>query len=105
MCWKILSNFHTWSDLLLVSHRIHKASLTPPLSIEVPVTSLESERSCICVISILPVYDFSIGFWNCFDNVVFLFFILLPETDIDYLKLIVDHISLTYTIFLTSTHW
>ena len=34
----------------------HKTSLTPPLFIEVPVPSQESERSCICVleVSILP---------------------------------------------------
>ena len=30
----------------------HKASLTPPRFIEVPVTSQESERLCICVLGI-----------------------------------------------------
>ena len=42
-------------------------------SIEVPVTSHESKRSCICFRGI----DFSIGLWNCPDSGQFLFFILL----------------------------
>ena len=35
----------------------HKASLSPAHNIEVPVSSQESERSCICVsgVSILPL--------------------------------------------------
>jgi hypothetical protein len=43
----------------------NKTSLTPPLLIEVPVPSMESERACICVlgVSILPlstilIFDF-----------------------------------------------
>ena len=40
---------------LLVSVLTHKSSLTPPLFLEVPVTSHEREQSCICflVVSIL----------------------------------------------------
>ena len=36
----------------------HKTSLTPPLFIEVPVPSRESDQSCICVLGvwILPLY-------------------------------------------------
>ena len=61
----------------------HKTSLIPPHLIKMAVSSRERERSCICVleVSILPLSsDFSIGFWNCFDNVEFcfvLFFICL----------------------------
>jgi len=50
---------------------VHKTSLTPPPFIEVSVPSLESERSCICVlqISILPLrifYGFFLElFWRC----------------------------------------
>jgi hypothetical protein len=45
----------------------------------VPVTSHESERSCICVrgIDFASFDDFSIGLWNCPDSGQFLFFILL----------------------------
>ena len=49
-------------------------------SIEVPVTSHESEWSCACVrgIDFASFDDFSIGLWNCPDSVVsFCFFILL----------------------------
>ena len=55
---------------------VHKTSLTPPHFIELPVPSQESERSCIYVLglSILPFCDFSIGFWNFSDSVVFLSF-------------------------------
>ena len=52
----------------------HQTSLTLPLFIEVPVTSHESERSCIFALGVskLPLYDFG-GFWNCVDSVIFLF--------------------------------
>jgi hypothetical protein len=83
----------------------YKTSLTPPLVIEVPVPSQESERSCLCVlrvclcvlrVSIFPLFlPFNIFFivfgtvstvwyylfycfWNCFDSVV-LFFLLFLE--------------------------
>jgi hypothetical protein len=62
----------------------HKASLTLPLFIEVPVPNQESERSCIWVLGVLifPLstifqLDFRIVvtmwyfFLNCCDNVVF----------------------------------
>ena len=53
----------------LMSQRIH-------FFIEVPVPSQESKPLCICVkgINFDSFYDFSIGFWNCFDNVVFFVF-------------------------------
>ena len=53
----------------------HKTSLAPPLFIEVPVPSQESERLSIC-----KFYNCSIRCWNCTDNVVcfvFHFFLLL----------------------------
>ena len=41
----------------IISHRgkvwVRKTSLTPPLIIEVPVPSQESERSCICLLGVL----------------------------------------------------
>ena len=61
----------------------HKTSLTPPLFIGVPVPSKENEWSCIYMleVSILPLCDFDIWFWNCSECVVFfaLFFILLSK--------------------------
>jgi hypothetical protein len=69
----------------------YKTSLTPPLVIEVPVPSQESERSCLCVLRVclcvlrvsifplfLPFNIFFYCFWNCFDSVV-LFFLLFLE--------------------------
>jgi hypothetical protein len=39
------------------------------------VTSLESERSCICIliVSIFPFNNFSIGYWNSSDSVFFVY--------------------------------
>ena len=47
--------------------------------IEKPSPSQKSERLCVYVgcINFACFYDFSIGFWNCSKNVVFLFFNLL----------------------------
>ena len=44
--------------------------------IEKPSPNQKSERLCVCVgcINFAYFYDFSIGFWNCSKNVVFLFF-------------------------------
>ena len=56
--------------------RAHKTSLTPPLVIEVTVTSHEGERSCIvCVMGIdcASFYEYTNGYWNCYDSVVFIF--------------------------------
>ena len=57
-------SFHLRGDVLA-----HKTSVAPPLCIEVPLPSHESEQSCICVLEIyiLPVYmifclDFGIMF-------------------------------------------
>jgi hypothetical protein len=58
---------------------VNKASLTLPLFTEVPVPSQESEHSCVCVlvgIDFASFYDFSIGFWNCSDSVVFFYWVL-----------------------------
>ena len=59
----------------------HTTILTPPLCIEVPVPSQETERSCISVLEVMYLcakgiefasfYDFAIGCWNCLDSVVF----------------------------------
>jgi hypothetical protein len=52
----------------------HEANLTPPLFIEVPVPSQESELSCIRVlaVSILPLSSIVfIDFWKCSESVVF----------------------------------
>ena len=47
----------------------HTISLTPPLFIEVPVSSQESAWACSCVlmVSMLPLKfcDSEIKFWNC----------------------------------------
>ena len=54
---------------------IHRASLIPPLFVEVPVPKQESERSCICVLGCRfgSFYDFEKEwFQNCSDSVVFL---------------------------------
>jgi hypothetical protein len=64
-----------------------RTSLTPPLFIEVPVSSQESERSCICVLGIpnvslfmlllvdigtVPiVWSFTSRYRNCSDSMVF----------------------------------
>ena len=57
---------------------VHKINLTPPLSIEIPVPIIESERSCISVlrVSILPlsmilIFDFRIvpTVWNFFSSI------------------------------------
>jgi len=53
----------------------HRSSLTPPFFVEVPDPGQASEQSCICVVGYqFGTYDFSIGFWNCSDHVVFFVF-------------------------------
>ena len=54
----------------------HKTSLAPPLFIEAPVPSQESERSCICVrvINFASFYGFSTVFLKYSNSVVFLVF-------------------------------
>jgi len=72
---------------LRVDVRAHKASLTPPLFIEVSVPSQESERSCICVlvVSILPLSTFfSIIFCSCSEVVIILVFHLYVISDINF---------------------
>ena len=55
--------------------------ITLPLFIEVSVSSQESEWSCMCVIlyRLYLFLRFCIGFWNCTDSVVSLFFILFEK--------------------------
>ena len=60
---------------------IHKANLIPPLFIEVPVPSQESERSCFCI-DLVSFYDFSIEFWNCCYRVVYVVFHFIVTTDL-----------------------
>jgi len=51
----------------------HSTSLTPPHYIEVPVPSHENDESSICVLEVFTfLYEFSIGYWNCSDSVIFL---------------------------------
>ena len=63
--------------------RLGETSITPPLFIEVPVPSKESERPYICVlgVSILPISTILIfDFGNVpTDNVVIFFFILILD--------------------------
>ena len=47
----------------------HNSSLTPPLFIEVPVSSQDIERSCICVLGIL-IFAFSTIFLLDFETVL-----------------------------------
>ena len=52
-----------------------QTGLTPPLFIKLSLSSKESELSCICVLHIAILssfYDFSFGFSNCSDSVVFI---------------------------------
>ena len=49
----ITGSFHSRGEVCA-----HKTSLTPPLVVEVPVSSQEGEQSYICVMDI----NFSIGF-------------------------------------------
>ena len=63
LCALLVSNFKscifmTWDNIQTISNIwIHRTSLTPPLSIEVPVPCQESEWSCICVleVSVVPL--------------------------------------------------
>jgi hypothetical protein len=50
-----------------------RTSLTSSFVIRMPVTSQESELTCICVerIDSSSLYDFDIRFWNCSDSVWF----------------------------------
>ena len=56
---------------------LRNTNLTPELCILVPVSSQESEQSRICLMVIdfcIWFYEYSIGIWNCFDSVLFLFY-------------------------------
>jgi hypothetical protein len=72
-------SFHEWLVFNVLFHfqnsiiLTHKTSLTPPLFIAVSVTNQEIGRSCICVLgmSIVPLFIYFIGLWNCSDSVVF----------------------------------
>jgi len=73
-CRKSRTNCKNAIKTLLGNFWSHAANLTPPLFIEVPVPSQESERLCICVlaVSILPLSSIVfIDFWKCSDSVVF----------------------------------
>ena len=62
----------------------YKTSLTPPLFIEVPVPSQESERSCVCVLELamLPLSTFSSFDLGIVPAVLyFLFFLLFHRKD------------------------
>jgi hypothetical protein len=69
---------HTWKAPASMQLRwqvyAHNTSFAPSLFIEINAQSQEGAWSCICVleVSILPLYEFSIGFWKCSDSVVFL---------------------------------
>jgi hypothetical protein len=57
---------------------INKTSLTPPLFIQVPLSSQE----CLCLrgIDFASFYDFSIGIWKCSDSVVLFAFHFMLES-------------------------
>jgi hypothetical protein len=64
----------------------HKSSLTLPLFIEVPVPSQESKQSHICLLGVLIFASFchsDIAFWNCYDNIVILLFLILSSSTVD----------------------
>jgi hypothetical protein len=44
----------------------YKSSLTPPLLIEMPVSSQEIEQSCICVLGVLILLHYTIWFLEMF---------------------------------------
>ena len=54
----------------------HKTRLTQPPFTEVHRPSQERKRSCISVleVSILTLFVFAIGYWNCSDTMVFFTF-------------------------------
>jgi hypothetical protein len=71
---------HLYDPIISIRGEVwdHTTSLALSLFIEVLVLSQESESLCICMLEVLIfLFDFSIGFWNCFDSVVFLAFISL----------------------------
>jgi hypothetical protein len=51
----------------------HKTSLTPPLFIEVSVLR-QVMYLCVRIIDCVSFCDFSIGFWNCSNSVVYFVF-------------------------------
>ena len=58
----------------------HTTSLAPPHFIEVLLSRQICKRLCICVIGVsvcLFLRFCFIGFWNCSDSMIFLFYILL----------------------------
>ena len=58
---------------------VHKTNLVPHFFIEVPVSIQKKVSGHVYVlgISILPLYDCSIGFWNCSDSMIFGFFFVV----------------------------
>ena len=50
-------------------------------------------------INFSPVYDFDIGFWNCSNGVIFLFFILFPVLFANYYTLL-RRLMLTFTFYM-----
>ena len=70
-------HFHDRIISLILEVWVHKTGLTPPLFIEVPVPSQESELSGSCVLGVSIFYDFNIRFKNCSDCVVFFVFHLI----------------------------
>jgi hypothetical protein len=73
VCPNNICHNRTWPHYF--TKRVHKTSLTSPLHLKVPVQHQDSDRSCIYALG-ASFYDFCVGFWKCFDRVIFLFFIL-----------------------------
>ena len=51
---------------------------------------------CVGGIDFASFYDFSVGIWNCYDNVLFIFgfFILLPKLKNSPLKVLTESLSI-----------
>ena len=86
---------------------ICQASLTPPLFIEVPVPSLESERSCICVLPlrfsfwILEMFRLSIIFLAFhFIQILLVLFLLLNDLKLEIYSSLNSVIIIKTKVFL-----
>ena len=88
-CWK-----HLYDRIISLRGEVsvHITSLTPSLFIEVPVPSLESDRSCICVLGVLILIFYLALFRQC--GIFVLFFNL-----IQLLKYYISNVCTAYSPF------
>ena len=83
---------------------VHKTSLTPQLFIKVPVSSQESERSCMCVrgIDFVSFYHFGVWFFELFRHCgIFLFLNLLIDHSLIHNEVLTQMLS-TFTLFINN---